>query len=192
MIRLKRHFPRPNPRWCGVIGRVFFRCLDRRSLLKIAKNSLQGLLNGDIGQDALNGCGVPIESIQLLRVKIQLLGESAAEVVGTTDPAAQMQKSLNHKQLVDEYNQQLNDLLKAVSDLPGFTAVLERSMRAAFGGGSVASDMFIGETLQDIAIDGKTAWAVRRTSSGDCEDLKFAQQKGRWYIHLLARGRRRG
>jgi hypothetical protein len=171
---------------------TFFACLDNRSLLKIAKNSLQGILNSDTSQAILNEYGVAIASIQPLRAKVQSLAASAAVVVATTDPALRMQQSLHHKQLVDEYDQSLEDLLKAVADLPGFTAALERAMRALVGGGSVASDMFMGESLQDISIEGKTAWGVRRTSRGDCQDLKFVQRRGRWYIQLLARGRRRG
>jgi hypothetical protein len=171
---------------------AFFRCLDRRSLLKIAKNSFQGIVNSDIDQDMLNRHGISIEVIQRIRATWQSLAMSAAEVVGTIDPGAKTQKSLDHKQAVDAYDKYLDDTLESVADLPGFTATLERAMRASLGGGSVAADMFIGETLQDIAITGKTAWAMRRIEGGYSEDLKFVQQQGQWRIQLLARGRRRG
>ena len=55
------------------------------------------------------------------------------------------------------------------------------------GGGSVSSTLFVGESLEDVELHGKRAWARRRVTEEWAEDLGFVARKDGWYIRLLAR-----
>jgi hypothetical protein len=107
---------------------------------------------------------------------------------GTPDTIEnQQQNSLRHRRLVKNYNKCLKDTLKSVPDLANYTAALERQMRAIRGGGSVSSRLFVNETLHNVVIDGKHAWATRQRKGGWTEDIGFVQKRQRWYIKLKTR-----
>ena len=176
--------------WEGV-----FACLDPSVVARIAENGVaRFLVGGETAADAFTAlCGehaVPEPMILALRALLERIAESArASVVpaARSDPGAMLAQSLRHKQIVDEYRKALKDTLKAVPDLPRFTAALERALRAAGGGGSVSSKLFVDEVLDDVTIAGSAAWATRRTSAGHAEDVGFVRRKGVWSIRLFAK-----
>ena len=77
--------------------------------------------------------------------------------------------------------------MKAVPDLPRFTAALERAMREVLGGGSVSSRLFVNEILKGESTEGTMAWATRRTPEGHSEDVGFVRRKGAWYMRVFAK-----
>jgi hypothetical protein len=174
---------------------TLFACLDRNDLLKIAGNSIQGLL-GRQESDAVRLTALCAEhsfaeeTILELRTLDQRMAESAREM-WSSDPAgstAEMgARSRRHREIVVERDKLLKSGLRSTPDLPRFAAALERAMRAALGGGSVSSRLFVGEELEDLSVAGTKAWATRRTSRGLTEDIGFVQRKGQWYIRLTAR-----
>lgn len=180
----------------------FFVCLDPENLVKIAENGVaRFLVGGDTTADVFAAlCGehaVPEEMILALRALLQRMAESGRASVSqanSSDSGAMLQHSLRHKQIVDEYQKALKNTLKAIQNLPRFTAALERALRAAAGGGSVSSRLFVDEVLENVSIARTKAWATRRTPEGHSEDAGFVRRKGVWYIRIFAKrpGNRRG
>ncbi len=176
--------------WEGV-----FACIDRDEVLRIAENGISRFL---VGGEATVGIltalceehGVPREMVSRLRDALERTAESAKTSVALargSDPAAMVQESLRHKQVVDEYRRAQRDTLKAVPDIARFTAALERALRAASGGGSVSSRLFVGEDLAEVSIAGAQAWGTRRLPGGHSEDVGFKKRKDGWSIRILAK-----
>ncbi len=176
---------------------TFFSCLDRNDLLKIAENSFNFLFNrsGETTPALVALCSehsFPIETVEALRIRARKITESAksrlniggATSGSATDIENQRQNSLRHRALVLDYNKCLKDALKSVPNLAAYTAALERQMRAIAGGGSVSSRLFVDETLHDVVVDGKRAWATRRGKGDWAEDIGFVQKRAIWYIKL--------
>jgi len=173
--------------WEGVCA-----CMDADTLLRIAANGVARLSMG--GEDLLAALcrehAVPEEMVATMRSRLQRLAESGRAAIAPevrSDPGAMLEQSLRHKQIVDDYQKSLKAMLKAVPDLAGFTAALERRLRAESGGGSMSARLFVGETLEAVSITGTKAWATRRTAEGHPEDLGFVRRKGAWYLRPLAR-----
>jgi hypothetical protein len=179
----------------------FFACMDGSDLARIASNSVKGLLGReDPGFLALcSQYSFPAEALDKLRDLAQEMTRSSQEFFesqrSVADPNAAMVAMAEHsrrqRDKVNEYDGTLKRALKSVPDLPGLTAGLERRMREVVGGGSVACDLFVNETLEDIVIEGTKAWAVRVMDGGYTEDVGFVQRRGGWYIQLMARRPRR-
>ncbi len=173
--------------------KTFFACLDRGFLVRIAENSFKGLVNQDTaGLHALCAeFSIPADVIDRLRGVQRTMAGLADEIVkmtlSGTMPANAAEIMLGHKQAVGEYEKILTRALKSVPDLPAFTAALERRMRAVVGGGSISSTMFVGETLEDVVVEGKKAWATRRMSEDWTEDVGFVEKGGAWYIKIMAK-----
>jgi hypothetical protein len=53
----------------------------------------------------------------------------------------------------------------------------------------VSSQLFIGERLEGVSIDGNKAWATRRMAGSATEEVGFVRRKNGWYIRLFARRR---
>jgi hypothetical protein len=51
----------------------------------------------------------------------------------------------------------------------------------------VSSRLFVGETLDDVIIEGTKARAKRQLAGGSIEDIAFVRRKGDWYIRLPKR-----
>ncbi len=85
------------------------------------------------------------------------------------------------------YSQALRKALRRVPDLTAFAAALERHTRGRMGGGSVSASLFLGETLEDLVIEGDRAWATRRITPDFTEDVGFEKRGGVWFIRLFAR-----
>lgn len=172
---------------------AFFACLDRDSLVRIAENSFKGLINQDtVGLQALCAeFSFPLDVIDRLRGVERTMARLAEEIVKMTLSAALPPNAgeimLGHRQSLGEYEKILTHALKSVPDLPAFTAALERRMRAVVGGGSISSEMFVGEVLEDVIVEGKKAWGTRRMSESWTEDVGFVEKGGAWYIKILAR-----
>jgi hypothetical protein len=172
-----------------------FACLAPDNVLRIGENSVAHFLSG--GEETARTfsalCGehaVPEEMVLVLRNLLQRMAESgraSVSAMASPDPGAMLQRSLEHKQNVEEYRKALKGMLKAVPDPSRFVAALERAMRAATGGGSVSSRLFVDEVLEGVSITGATAWATRRTATGHSEDVGFVRRKGEWYIRILAK-----
>jgi hypothetical protein len=48
----------------------------------------------------------------------------------------------------------------------------------------------VGETVDDVQIDGTKTWGIRRGPSGFQEDVGFVRKKGIWFIrHFVRRPR---
>ena len=114
-------------------------------------------------------------------------GRAAGSPEMRSDPRTMLEYSLRHRQVLDEYQKSLASTLRAVTDLAGFTAALERTLRAESGGGSLSTRLFVGEILEDVSITGTKAWATRRDTSGHTEDVGFVRRKSEWYIRPLAK-----
>lgn len=178
-----------------------FACLAPDNVLKIAKNSVAHFLMGDekvahLFTALCREHAVPDEMVVALRVLLQRMAESgraSVSAMASSEPGAMLQQSLRHKQIVEEYQKSLKGMLEAVPSLSRFAAALEREMRAATGGGSVSSKLFVDELLEEVSITGTKAWATRRTATGHSEDVGFVRRKGEWYIRVFARrpGKRR-
>jgi hypothetical protein len=172
---------------------AFFACLDRDSLVRIAENSFKGLINRDTaGLQALCAeFSFPADAIDRLRSVERTMARLAEEIVkmrfSAAMPVNAAEIMLGHRQSVGEYEKILTRALKSVPDLPAFTAALERRMRAVVGGGSISSEMFVGETLEDVVVEGRNAWATRRMGESWTEDVGFVEKGGAWYIKILAR-----
>jgi len=113
--------------------------------------------------------------------------EMTTSTAVSTSPDLILQTAFQHRQIVDAYNQILKALLRSTTDLAELTAALEQDMRAALGGGSVSSHLFVDEQLENLVIEGNRAWATRRMENGWEEDVGFIQRKGVWYIKLMAK-----
>ena len=169
---------------------TFFGCLDRTELLVIAGNSVK-LLTGVPPPPAS-----PIRALFVQHAfpldTLEADGRAIVQSAGAMQsrpaaPAEMRQQSLRHRELVDRYRDTLEAGLKAVGDLAGFTAALERAMRSASGGGSVSSRLFVGETLSNLVIEGNNARGKRQLAGGHTEDIAFVQKKGDWYIRIPKR-----
>ena len=142
----------------------------------------------------------PAEAIEELRIRASEIMESAKTMLNaaraTSDVAVDVEtqrlNSQRYQQLVLGYAKCLKDALKSVPNLARYTAALERQMRAVTGRGSVSSRLFVGETLHDVVVEGKRAWATRRDTGNRAEDIGFVQKRGTWYIRLIARRAKSG
>lgn len=179
---------------------AFFACLDRKDLLRIAGNGLTHLLGqAAAAPDVLTTfCAVsrmPVEIFEAAQRAGQRVVESAAAYARVHQAAAAApdpDEPRGHLQLVADYKRQLQLVLTAAPDLPALTAALEHHLRATVGGGSVSSSLLVGETLHDVEISGRNAWARRQIRPGVSEDIGFVRTKETWRIRLVARrpGRR--
>jgi len=179
---------------------AFFACLDRAELLSIAANSVNVLLNRSeqtrsIVMNRSMEYAIPQEHMLKLQELSQQMYRSAHAIpeevttnaAASTSPGLILQTAFQHRQIVDAYNQTLKALLRSTPDLAELTAALEQDMRAALGGGSVSSHLFVDEQLENLVIEGNRAWATRRMENGWEEDVGFMQRKGVWYIKLSAK-----
>jgi hypothetical protein len=171
-----------------------FACLDPADLAKATMNTVNRFLmaGGAAGDAFLQICaqhGPGEATVRDLKTKLARISESARTMTAGRDPATMVAESRRHQEVVKAYQQALDDALKSVADVAHFTAALERAIRADGSGGSVSSNLFVGETLEGVSIDGSKAWATRRMSAGATEEVGFSRRKGAWYIRLTARRR---
>ena len=178
---------------------AFFQCIDRHDLTRIIDNSMKLFLNLRTGpqMDEFKALctrhGILPEQIDHIVQQGERIMESAHAMttVGdfrtlTPDQAqAFMERSGRHRDLVREYDVLLRSALKSAGDLALLTAGLERMQRARSASGSVSTRLFIDETLKDVVVTGKAAWA-QRAGKGWSEDVAFVQRGKRWYIRLFA------
>jgi uncharacterized protein (DUF1501 family) len=172
----------------------FFACLDRRDLLRLASNAFAlATSSGEEFPALCQAHGIPAELMALVGSTAQAIRESAKAMLpggaeGWSNPARRqelLERSLRHRDLVKSYEQAMAACLKSVADLAAFTAAAERLMRASMGGGSVSSNLFVGEGLADVTVDARKADGVRRMQGGREERIAFVQKNGAWYIRLL-------
>ena len=168
----------------------FFGCLERRSLLTMARNALALALEGGVEHmpehPALEGAfhGADPWATRWLSRQQEIL-ESAQNLMKTTSTEpAMMEESLRHRDLVQADEAETKAALEAVEDLPGLLSALERHTRRTLGGGSVSSEIFVGETLEEVTETGNRARGVRRTERGYEDRVDFVKRKGRWFIRL--------
>ena len=174
--------------WEGV-----FACLDPADIATIAANSFARFLmaSGSAADVFLQICarhGLSEETLRDLRARGHAITESARVPMPPPGPAM-LEQSKRHQQLVKAYQQAREDALAAVADLPAFTGAMERAIRADGSGGSVASTLFVGETLEQVSIEGAKAWGTRRMAGAATEEVGFVRRKASWYIRLFARRR---
>lgn len=177
---------------------TFFECLDRRDLLRLAGMGVA--VTGEVGQTFSTLClehGIPAEALERVKTFAQGISESARamlrghaeEQIASATQNDMLEQSLRHRDLVRAHEKAIEACLKSVTNLAAFTAAAERLKRAVFGGGSVSSTLFVGESLRDITVDGQKASGVRRMKGGWEEAIAFVQKKGQWYVKLLPRAR---
>lgn len=168
---------------------TFFRCVDATDLPTLASNSLKGLALLPAAREGLETlCAEQSFPLSDLRGELSRFAASAARVMQAA-PGAQRQESLRHRDVVHGLEHFIRDAVKAVKDPPGFTAALERLMRAHRGGGSVSSSWFQGERLEQVQVKGARASGVRRMASGAELPLVFKKTKQGWRVKLLGRVR---
>jgi hypothetical protein len=170
-----------------------FACLDPADVARIARNTFARFLvaGGAAGDAFLQICaryGISEATLADLRARGRAIGDSARVPIAPAGPAM-LEQSRRHQQLVQAYQQAQEDALAAVPDLPAFTGALERAVRADGSGGSVSSTLFVGETLEQVSIEGAKAWATRRMAGPATEEVGFVRRKTGWYIRLFARRR---
>ena len=163
-----------------------FACLDPADVARIAKNTFaRFLMAGGAAADAfLQICGSHGISEATI-ADIRARGQAIHQAPGP----ATLEQSRRHQELVKAYQQAQEDALDSVADLAAFTGALERAVRADGSGGSVSSQLFIGERLEGVSIDGTKACATRRMASSAAEEVGFVRRKNGWYIRLFARRR---
>jgi hypothetical protein len=174
--------------WEGV-----FVCLDPADVARIAGNTFARFLTagGSAADTLLQICtrhGISEATLTDLRGRGRAIIESAQLPMAPPGPAM-LEQSKRHQQFVKAYQQAKEDALGAVADLPAFTAAMERAVRADGSGGSVSSTLFVGETLEQVSIEGAKAWGTRRLADSATEDVGFVRRKTSWYIRLFARRR---
>jgi hypothetical protein len=144
---------------------TFFRALDPRDVNRILKNALSiGLRRG------------ATDEYSAICARHNVTGDELARLWTAGDTAG--------------YQKALQKAIRRATDSTELAAALERYSRATIGGGSVASDMFLDETLRDLVVEGDHAWALRQFASGGSEPVEFARIGGDWKIQLFARARR--
>jgi len=166
---------------------AFFECVDEADLKKIAGNGLRGLPNLPAARTELEALcqahGFPLAALeQAMAVVVP-----SAERVLKAPPEQRLAESLRHKTVVEALDDALLAGLKQVTNLPAFTAGLERTMRAHVGGGSVSSTWFQGERLEQLKVDGAKATGVRILARGQQMPLAFKKTKHGWRVKLLGR-----
>lgn len=140
----------------------FFACLDRNDLLRIASNSVTLSLRP--GHKEKN--------------RFKTICTDHSFPLETIEAVWQNPK---------DYKTSLSAALKSIQKLAQFVAALERHNRDSIGGGSVSSRLFVGESLVDVEIEGKRAWATRQINKDYTEDVGFIYKKGKWFIRLFVR-----
>lgn len=174
--------------WEGV-----FACLDPDDLVTIANNSVARFMMVSSGPaaDRFNALcaehGIPAETLTTVRSLAEQITHRAVSVVSSDDPAAMMEESRRHHQIVLAHRAALKQLVKSAPDIARFTAALERELRVDGGGGSVSPRLFVGESLENVSIEGAKAWASRRVGPGELEDVGFRRRKSGWVIRLFAK-----
>lgn len=159
---------------------TFFACLDQTELLRIAKNGVGFLLAGPPDPAVAALCATHRFPLDDARARGQRIVDSAKAMRGPST----REQPMRHKDLVDDYSDGIEKGLKALPDLAGFTAGLERHMRSGGGGGSVSSRLLVGETLRDMVVEGTKARGKRQLGGGAVEDIAFVQKKDGWSIRL--------
>ena len=101
-----------------------------------------------------------------------------------------LNSSIPHNKIVEEAGTAQEAVLKAISDLPRFTAVLEKLLRANQNGGSVSSHLFVDEVLVNILIIKNRAYATREIAGEHYEDIGFVKRNNKWYIQLFVKRRK--
>ena len=159
-----------------------FACFDRADLSKIADNSVRALSTADADFDEL--CArFGHSAVDELRGLADRMAASAALL---TDDRASYDTSA-HRQLVKDYQAATRNGLKGVADLPAFTAAMQERMRTVIGGGSISTSLFRDETLVDLEVDDKRAWATRVERGTEVDDIGFVRTRDGWKIKLFAR-----
>jgi hypothetical protein len=159
-----------------------FGCFDRADVSKIADNSIRALSTADPDFAEL-GDRFGYSPAHELRGLADRLAASAAlltEDRASYDPNA-------HRQLVKDYQAATKNGLESADDLAAFTAAMEDRMRIVMGGGSISPSLFRGETVVDVEVDGKRAWATRVDGGSEVDDIGFVLKRDGWKIKLFAR-----
>jgi hypothetical protein len=175
---------------------AFFRCFDRNDQLRLSANAVLGLLAEEPRVAAAFGvlrdkhAMSPQAVDELQRLVRQLM--ASAQVIRNGSPDARHAASSEHAVLVQRHQKSVDALVKSIPDLAAFLADAEVTFRAVHGGGIVSSTLFLGERLEQVAVQGNRAWGTRvgTTSLGArrTEDVGFVRgRSGMWRIRLLAR-----
>lgn len=161
----------------------FFACLDPSGLSVIAQNGIGWLLTRPELHAEPAVASLPLAD---LNQQIAAMDASAKHVLAmrTSDPATANQASLQHRDLVKTYQASIKRAAKAAT-LPAVLGWIESQRRAADQGGSIATTLFIGETLENCIVTETTATAVRRRANGTTEPIRFALTRGTWKIKLF-------
>lgn len=161
-----------------------FACFDRADLLKIAGNSVRALSTVDsVLDEPCDHFGFEAASLGDMR---ELTARMAASVALLTEDPASFD-SVAHRQMVNDYEAAIEQGLRTVTDMAGFSAALEERMRDRMGGGSISTALFEGESLSALEVDGKRAWATRVHRDNETDDIGFVQKRDGWKIKLFAK-----
>ena len=175
---------------------TFFRCLDRKDQLRLGTSAMLGLLGEEprvvaVFSTLRNQHGIPSVAADELRSLTRELTASAQRIPSLQGVARESASS-DHALLVKRYERAVKGLLESVSDLPKLLGDVEPAFRQLFGGGLVSSSLLVGDSLEQVAVQGNRAWGTRvgTTSTGSrwTEDIGFARDRsGEWRIRLLAK-----
>lgn len=153
---------------------TLFGLLDESALQAIGGNSLLWLAS----QDQALWAEFPSLAVEELRDHTFRILESAKRVRAAP---MDMGLSLAHRDLVKKQNAWLKRAVKGQAPALGRIESLRRRLGV---GGSVSSQLFLNESLQDVVVQGHKAVATRVYASGSSEKLQFVRRGEEWKIHL--------
>lgn len=161
---------------------AFFACLDPGDVRRVVGNGLNRLGRDPQLDEICIEAGVDPALLAPVKDLASRMARAAEATLGGGADA-----TLVLKGIVDAHRRGVDAVARAARDITALAAAIERHLRATTGGGSVSSSYFVGDTLEEVKVDGNLAWGTRRTAQGATESLGFVQRKGEWHVRLFAR-----
>ncbi len=169
---------------------AFFPCLAKKALERIAAMVMPMVGDDRAGRfaDLCHRQGVPHHLLDaVLRAGDDVRVSAERYVPADPMPPAEMSAwSSRHRDLVKAHDAACAACIKAIPDLAGFVAAVERLRRDTSGGGSISSTMFVDETLTDVVVSGNKGTGVRVFARGSSDPVAFVRERGEWRIQIFA------
>jgi len=92
--------------------------------------------------------------------------------------------SERQRRLVQETQEAMREALALVADLDGFIAELVARVQGSGRAAGLPSTLFLGETLEQVIVDGDRARATRTVRGAPIAELEFVRRRGEWLVRL--------